>query len=259
MAVAAAPIELAQISLRHPDRGLVVGGSGSGKSTLMDMLGSDFMARYEARGARRLILDSKPRYKADRLTNGLPARRLYKNWDHGQHIPGSYLAVDPDDMDNAFRLGARTVIVQTQRDTEIPRLVRCARRFLNGARAGRPQLLQVDELLDFFHANGMPRGGDDAIPRTARAGRELGTSFLGGTQRTHGISMILMSELRRLYGFRMDAKTDNKRLLEMGAPEDILTLPDTEYLFMYWQKFQTYRRIFGPYKLAIPKQRKGVQ
>lgn len=245
-----AALPLAQLSLRQRERALVVGGVGSGKSTLMDMLGSDFVDRYQ--NGRRLILDSKPRYRAQWQANGVTAKRRYKSWSHGQYIPGSYVADTPEEMELAFKLGARTVIVQCEAEREIGRLTACARRFLEGSRANRPQLLQVDETLDFYHANGSPKGGDDAVTRTARAGRERGTGFLGGTQRTHGLAATLMAEVNRLYGFRMDYKADNKRLLEMGAPPEMLNLPEREHIFMYWTKQgDAYRKVFGPYKLDI--------
>lgn len=243
-----APLSLAQISLRERERGLVIGGVDTGKSTLMDMLGSDFVHRYQAKGARRLILDSKPRYRAQYTAHGRAAKSRYKNWSHGQYVAGSVVVDDPSELALAWQNGARTVIAQCDSTREIPRLVATCAAFLKDSRRSRPQLVQVDETLDFFHSNGSPKGGDDAVVQVARAGRERGTSGLYGTQRTKGFNPTLMAEMSRLYCLRIDFKADAKRLQEMGAPE--FPLPTETRQFMYWTK-SDYGRVWGPYKLAL--------
>lgn len=243
-----APLTLEQISLRQAERGFVVGGVGSGKSTLMDFLGADFVRRYRAHQGRRLILDSKPRYRAEFTAQGRPAAKLYKSWSHGQFIPGSYVVRTPQEMELAWSLGARTVISQCESGVEIPRLSSMAGAFLKSSKKNRPQLLQVDETLDFFHGNGAPKGGDDAVVQCARAGRERGTAALYGAQRTYGIPATLMGEMSRLYALRIDYKKDASRLQEMGAPP--FELPNQPHQFLYWTK-EDYPNIWGPYKLDI--------
>lgn len=243
------PIELGRLSLRRSERGLLIGGTGVGKSTLADVLGEDFVQRYQRVKARRLILDSKPRYRGERTVGGLDAKRRYKNWDHGAAVRNSVVVDDPNDIEFAFsQRNCSTVIVQGESSRDIPRLVYAAHRFLMSSRAKRPQLLQVDESLDFFHPNGQPRGGDDSILRSARAGRERGTAALYCSQRTRGIPPQLMEELERLYAFRLDYKADAKRFQEMGAPE--ITLPRRNREFVYWWKGD-YDHVYGPYKLNL--------
>jgi hypothetical protein len=240
-------LPLAQLSLRQRERGLVLGGTEAGKSTLADYLGSDFTQRYKSSGARRLVLDTKPRYRAQYLLSGMTAKRRYKSWDHGASIPGSILVEDPRDLERAFGMG-NTVIVQGESGSDIPRVVACAADFLRHSRAGRPQLLQVDEVLDFYHSNGASKGGDDAITRSVRAGRERGTACLICSQRTKGIPPPIMEELSRCYLFRMDFKADAKRLQEMGAPE-AMQPPTEQYDFRYWTK-RAYGNVYGPYRLT---------
>jgi len=249
-----APISLDQISLRvtrkdGADRGFLVGGSGSGKSTLADLLGAEFVHRYYGRGGRRLILDSKPRYRAQWTVSGTSAARRYKRWAHGQPIPGSVVVDTPADLTHAFALGHRTVIAQCEDSRELPRLVATAAAFLRDARASRPQLIQVDETMDFYHGNGMPRGGDDTITKFARAGRERGNAVLYCSQRTKSIPATLMSELNRLYALQLDYLADAKRLQEMGCPP--FELPQRPYEFRYWFKGDR-ATVFGPYRLDIP-------
>lgn len=214
----------------------------------MDILGADFVHRYAHRGARRLILDTKPRYRAERTVQGRSARRRYRTWGHGQPIPGSLLVEDPADLAFGWSTGAHTIVMQTESSADVGRLVQGASTFLQQSSARRPQLLQVDETLDFFHGNGSPRGGDDAIMRCARAGRERGTGALYGSQRTKGLPPTLLEEVSRLYCLRIDYKADAKRLQEMGAPP--FPLPTQPHEFMYWWKGD-YARVWGPYKLAI--------
>lgn len=247
---AAARVPFDRIDLRHKERGFIVGGSDSGKSTLADLLGAMFVQRYAARGGRRLILDSKPRYRAQWDAKGRPARRRYRKWDHGEAIPNSVVVDSPDDLRLAWETGARTVIVQTDRRVEIPRLVATASRFLDDSRAGRPQLLQVDETLDFFHMNGSPRGGDDTLERAARAGRERGTACLFCSQRTKQMPTAILTELSRLYVLRLDYKADVKRLAEAGAP--LFPVPREPHIFRYWWKGD-YSRIWGPYRLDLSR------
>lgn len=249
MTAARTPVLLDRISLRERERALLIGGTGSGKSTLADQLGADWDRRYAARGGRRLIVDSKPRYRAHWQPDGTEARRRYRSWAHGRPVPGSMVVDEPDQLSWAWRMGARVAIVQGEGAADIPRLIATVREFYKQANANRPQLAQFDETLDFFHSNGSPRGGDDVISQIARAGRERGIAALYGSQRTYGIPSTLMSELAKLYAFRLDYVKDAKRLQEMGAPE--FALPTVEHQFMYWTK-RDYRKVYGPYQLAIP-------
>lgn len=254
---APASVPLDRISLRERERGFVVGGVDSGKSTLMDVLGAEFVRRYHARGGRRLILDSKPRYRAQWTVHGHPASRRYRKWSHGRAIPGSVVVDDPRDLKLAWQTGARTVIAQCESDAEIARLVATAKAFLDDSRAARPQLLQVDETCDFFHQNGAPRGGSDTIAKSARAGRERGTAGCYGSQRTKGIPTVLLSEMSRLYALRIDYRLDAKRLPEMGAPigPDYVDQVGPHEFFYWWKGDkahpQAYRTLYGPYTLAL--------
>lgn len=222
----------------------MVGGTQVGKSTLADALGEDFLARYPK--ARRLILDTKPRYRAQLLPNGLKADRLYRNWDHGPPVHDSVVVGTPSEMLSAFKLGHRTCIVQSRRWS--PAQDACADAFLEDARRGRPQLLQVDETCHHFYSNGAPKGSG-AIVDVAMAGAERGCCGLYCTQRTKGISPHLLEHMDRLYAFRLDARADAKRFQEFGAPP--FRLPTQPHQFHYWTKAD-YTTVYGPYQLALP-------
>ena len=161
----------------------------------------------------------------------------------------------PEELAIAWASGARCAIAQISDDENrragIVRLLDVAATFLRGSSPNRPQLLVVDECMDFYSANGQPAGGNDVFVRTARAGRERGTAMLVCTQRTFGIPAQLMEELTKLYLFRLDYHADVKRLWEMGAPRSIEP-PDEERVFLYWTKM-AYRKVWGPYTLDLPR------
>lgn len=244
-----ARVQLDQISLRQKDRGFVVGGSGYGKSVLADLLGADFVSRYWRQGGRRLIADSKPRYRAAYSVTGRSAQRRYKHWDHGRVIPNSVVVDTPADLRLAWDTGYRTVIVQGEGSRDIPRLVAACSLFLKDSRARRPQLLHINETLDFFHGNGAPRGGDDVLIRAPRAGRERGTASLYESQRTRGIPASIMEEMNRCYRFLIDYEADAKRLAEFGMPPH--EPPADEFLFLYWTKMAR-SKVWGPYTVDVP-------
>lgn len=226
-----------------------MGGTDTGKSTTAEALLQDFYHRYPT--SRILILDSKPRFRAERDAHGRSVKRRYRNWSHGPVVPGSAVVSEPAELDLAYSTGARVAIAQGQHVRDVAALTGCARRFLDTSRANRPQLLVVDETMDFFSPNGTPRGGDDVLQRVARAGRERGTAALYCTQRTRGIPAQLMEEMTRCYLFRLDYKADVKRLWEMGFPQGVEP-PTARHSFLYWTK-SDYGRVWGPYKLDLPK------
>lgn len=249
-------MDLSQISLRERERGLVIGGVDTGKSTVAEALLVDYANRYAARGCRILIADTKPRFRAEYEVSGWRTKRRYKKWDHGPHVAGSVVVTDPDQMDIAWKTGHRILVAQANTGREIPMVVACVSKMFEESRAGRPSLVYVDETLDFFRGNGSPIGGDDALVRVARAGRERGMSGLYGAQRAKGLPGTLLSELSKLYLFRVDYIEDLKRLREMGAPPEVLArMPMISHTFMYWTK-SDYRRVYGPYKLDLPRRRR---
>lgn len=240
-----AQIDLGRLSLRQRERGFLAGGTQVGKSTLADELGEDFLARYRRIGARRLISDTKPRYRAMWLPNGMSAAPRYKNWDHGPVVPDSVLVETPQQMRDAFKMGHRTCVVSSRRWH--PRQDSVISAFVEDSKRGRPQLLQVDETCHHFYGNGSERG-TGAVTDSAMAGAERGTAGLYCSQRTKGISAHLLEHMDRLYCFRLDAKADAKRFQEFGAPSFVL--PTDKFLFKYWTKAD-YGKVWGPYKLDV--------
>lgn len=245
-------VDLGRISLRAQERGFVLGGVDTGKSTLAEALSVDFMARYPK--ARCMIVDTKPRFRAEWEVSGFSAKRRYRRWDHGPTVPGSVVIDDPAQLALAWQTGARWVIAQaTEGRRQIPMVVACVAELFRTSRASQPSLVYVDETMDLFGVTGSPIGGDDAVIRVARSGRERGISGLYCSQRTRGIPATLMEELSKLYLLRVDFTKDLARLPEMGAPEAMArAMPTAERVFLYWTKAK-YKQFYGPYTLALPR------
>jgi hypothetical protein len=251
----AAPASFTDLDIRRDERGLLVGGTQMGKSTLAEYLGSAYCTRYSA---KRLILDSKPRYRAEWKFDGLPAKRLYRRYrpDPAGFVAGSVL-VTPDLPEEPHRLLAQaftrtnTVIATIHSKVNIPWLTALAHAFHDGASHRKPRILQVDETMDFFTAQGQPIGGD-AIEVSARAGSEVGEAALYCSQRTKRLSTSLLAEMSKLYCFSLDNVGDADRLTEFGVPE--FMPPLDKHQFRYWTKLDK-RHVYGPYFLDLAQLR----
>lgn len=229
---------LDDIAIHKSERALLLGGTGTGKSTLGEYLIQHFVAEFP-RG-RVLILDSKPRMRAEWLPDGTSAARRYRRWDHGTVIAGS-MAVHLDGnpkaaLRNVWTHGVQIAIAQAlEGAADRHRLIAVLEAFNRSARASRPQLVFIDETLDFFHGNGSPIGGSDAILWTFRGGREKGVSAAAGSQRGKGIPIQLRSELSQFYGFKLDHLTDVRECYEFGFPRGSM-LPTEDFEFVWWHK-----------------------
>jgi hypothetical protein len=222
------------------ERGFIVGGSGSGKSTLLERIQARVLTDYPK--APMLLLDTKPRFRAERELNGASAAHRYKHWDYGSPIPGS-VVLDYRErnygMQLAQDLGARIWIFQDEREAVRPLMLDAAEWFFAHAKGPRlPRLLVVDETLDFFSRNGYPVKGasSDILLRVARAGRERGVLGLFATQRPSGIPPQLYVEATKVYLFRLDRDEDVKTLIANGAMPRDTWPPEEDRIFKYYDK-----------------------
>lgn len=216
----------------------MVGGTGSGKTFAATALIREYLQLVPRSLA--LIVDTKPRFRAEWELNGMSARRRYRRWDHGEAFPDSVrLDLDLDDggIRSAQQLGRRVFIVQSDRERDLAKINRVIARFFEQAQARKfPRLVYVDEMLDHFGENGYPKAGmgehRDAIKRCATAGRELGISLLCAGQRPAGIPRPLIQEASRLYLFKLDSEEDVTLLYRrLGLPRQFAApAEDREFL-----------------------------
>lgn len=226
-------------------RSMVLGRTGSGKSTLLDLLRSRYMMLYPT--SRVLIIDSKPRFKAQWSTDDLKANRHYKNWSRGEYVPGSY-RIDLDgnikqQLDAVWRAKARIAIAQCRPGdiADLRALEYVAAVFYRDYPDRIPRLILVDELADFFEVR---KSGGGIFWQTARSGRELNVALMAGSQRPSYIPNVVMTESDRLYLFTLDYSEDMKKVYQMGVPKTV-AVPQVEHSFFYWDKFKRFEQPSG--------------
>lgn len=231
-------MNLVDLMPKKAERSGFFGGTGSGKSTALEVVIKNFLDSH-ASGVVA-IADTKPRFRAEWMLSGMRAK--YPGWDHGPTLPGS-VAWDPHARDYgiplALQLGHRIVVLQDHSQTTPGRIavLDAINVFFRGARASKPRLLGVDELMDFYSAAGAtPRGAPDSILRVVRAGREKGMSAALASQRTRRIPQQVLCELSRTYLFRLDRESDVDNLIDNGAVPAHTIPPQQDHVFFYFEK-----------------------
>lgn len=207
------------------DRATLIGKTGTGKSTLGAYLLAKF--RHDYPDARIIVMDTKPRWRAEWLWDGTSARKRYRRMAKGDTIPDSFALERPQDWQLVWHPDvnpSQTVVVQNlhlrQRNL-IPFQVWCAEKFFRTQDANRPSLIFYDEGMDFYHESGAARGGSDIVQRCYRAGREMGLVTMFGAQRPIGINKQILSELNYCALFALHNSADVKRLWEYGWPKQL--------------------------------------
>lgn len=218
-------------------RTLLVGQTRSGKTTLKDQLRTVWLKKFWKSNARCLIVDSKPRYRAQWTPQGLSAARFYRKWkrDETAYVPGSVrIPLDGHykaSMDLAWRMGARVCIVQGPHDDWLA-LLDCLRMFYEAYSAKKgPRLVDIDEEADFFEVRKI--GG--IIWQILRSGGELDVGVLAGSQRPVYIPKAALTESDRLYVFYLDNEDDTKTLIR-NAGYRPGKVPERPHEFIYYDK-----------------------
>lgn len=228
-----------RIRCRSDDRYLILGDSGCGKSFLCDRLRSDYQRRYRAPA---LIVDSKPEYA--------PGPRWHKDnpgWVDVKDLPDAVLIRTPDEMRKALRREEpRLYVVQGGSEADYPRLLAVAAVFYESSK-GKPRIIHVDETMDFFHANGQPKGGSDIYRRLARSARARNCAVLFAAQRTRGFHPDIRSEMSKAAFFEMLDREDQKIAARFGLRFD---WPEEDRAFYFWTR-ERRTRVFGPYRLRV--------
>lgn len=224
------------IDLMPRGRHLFLGTTGSGKSTVLEQLAGRWNEQQPQ--PRTLILDSKPRFRAEWELNGVSAARRYKRWRRGPVIPNS-VALDFSGRSGSIRaqlkqawgLHYHTVIAQTGEQSQLDYLRASAHWFYADASDSKSQLLIVDELADFFGTSGAASRGD-ALLKTVRSGREMNVAFAGAAQRPKGLPHSFMTEVSALYLFSLASEKDMAHLDDLGLPGNA-TPPRDNHVFYY--------------------------
>lgn len=230
------------LALRTQDRGIIVGTSGSGKSTLANHVLTTFRRDYP--DGRILILDTKPRWRADRLADGTSAKKLYKKMGPGDFIPGAVAMSRGNEWGLAWDRDnnpTQTVILQCIDGSHAANVMfqtECAKRYFSELDIRRPSLIYYDEGHDFFTQSGSSYNAD-IIQRGYRAGRERGLTSLIGFQRPIGFNLQCLTETNYCALFYIKYRKDMRRLHEMGWPENVPPPDETDFenhVFKLWRE-----------------------
>lgn len=213
--------------LPRSSRAFLVGSTETGKSTLGEILMNAYRKEYseEDLPVRTLIIDTKPRFKAEYELNGVPTflSGRYKKWGYGSGIiPDSYVLPKKvpilHELNQVWRLGGNIAIVQSESQSEWPEVIKYAESFYEEYGAKYPRLLFVDELADFFEMRSL----GDIFRRVARNGRERDVSLIAGSQRPRRIPVEIMTEMKRIYMFELNFMEDIKHVFQFGIPRDLM-------------------------------------
>ncbi len=213
--------------LPKASRAFLVGETETGKTTLAEVLATMYQNIYSLpkKHVRTLVVDTKPRFKAEWELSGLHTNvsRRYAKWGIGSDtFKGSYaLNIDGpgfySQLQQVWRLGGHTAIIHTERESEWPAASECVTRFYEDYGAGYPRLVFVDELADFFKHRSL----GDIFQRIARNGRERNCAMIACSQRPRKIPTEVMTEMKRLYMFFLSYLEDIKHIYEFGIPKDV--------------------------------------
>lgn len=237
---------LREINVARGERGLLVGETRTGKSTLANAF-IDMWAQTD-RSARILLVDSKPRFRAQYELSGWNAAHIYTHWRQGALVPYSYrLPVGATLNEQTWELARTTtprerglvVIAQVpvnSKDVRIyyPWLDQCIRRHYAALNKRHWNYFYIDEMLSLMRGTRKNQAG---AVQVITAGGELGHTFLGGTQRPRWIPVEAMTELTRLYLFKLSGGEDLKHIKSMGLPPDF-GAPDVRHQFNVYSKIE---------------------
>jgi hypothetical protein len=223
-----------ELTPKKGQRLIVLGSSRSGKSVLADHIHFNIVKQRPL--SEHLMLDTKPRYRAELIRYGPQGRfvkdadKIYKDWEKGPTIPGSYHhPLSQDDMTMYWKPKdpCRTVILQTAEDAERVRLLELSdKEWFAKQRRGADSVLRVNELLDFYYGNGVCISSRHNTPlKVNRAGGERGFSGLYESQRARGFPLQLVEEATMILLFHLKYEDDMKFLWQNGVPKT--TLPPT--------------------------------
>lgn len=202
---------------------------------------------------RTLIVDTKPRFKAQWELNGFPtsASGRYFRWGYGSGILADSCVLPGgsrigSELDQLWRLGHKIAIVQTEEESEWAHASATATVFYERYGASLPRIVFVDELADFFKWRALA----DIFQRIARNGRERDVALIAGSQRPRKVPVEVMTEMRRLYMFMLDYAEDVKHVMQFGIPRDVW-MPQGYSFYMFDKKLRMEQPSNAYYQLKV--------
>jgi hypothetical protein len=246
---------LGDISLHVGERGLALGMTRTGKSTLATQIIETWRLEYPK--ATTLIIDTKPRYKAEYELNGMKAMWRYRSWDWGEFVPGSVtLRLGPDirsEIHLAQSLGYKVIIAQTAKRAEYPLLTHAMQCCFEDRKRNSQLFVYVDELGGLVR--NIPRQYVGTIVSVITGGGEKSVGFLGAAQRPRWIPIEAMESMTKLYWFKTPFGEDVKHLANMGVPRTAKP-PKAYYTFYFFDRLSERQ---GYFRLSLRPNVKGTR
>lgn len=245
--------------LKSGERGLILGMTREGKSTFAEV---NINYWYETiPNADILILDSKPRFRAQWQLSGLPAKPLYREWDYGTYIPHSVVLPlrDPlSEIQMAWSLKYRVIIAQIPKRSDIPKLDEAIHAAYTKRRKGRKLFIYVDELNNFFKIGVAGVRAGNGIIMAITSGGEKSTAFLGAAQRPRNISVEALESMTKLYWFYTPFEEDNKHLRSMDLPMNAVPPASRSYACYFFDRLSKKQGLIRVKPVSVkPSQKKG--
>jgi len=258
-AVYTSPASMDDIMLGPGERGLMLGMTREGKSTLSEVQIDHWYNTYK--DADILIIDSKPRFRAEWQLNGLPAAPLYRNWDWGTLVPNS-VVIPMKDAESEIRLAwslrYRIIIAQIQDRSDIGLLDQALKIAYMKRRKRHKLFIYVDELNNFFKVGVKGIQAGTGIIMVITSGGEKNTAFLGAGQRPRNISVESIESMTKLYWFYTPFDEDNKHLRSMDLPLDSIPPASRSYTFLFFDRVHKKKGWARIKPISVkPKDRKG--
>jgi hypothetical protein len=209
------------------ERHVVFGSSRCGKSSLEDW--SMRNIQLQRPEAMQLVLDTKPRFRAEKMPYGLngkwrkKADHLYEGWTKGPLLPNS-VAIDMKSP-HPFRglwsdkNPGEIAIMQSDEMQDWKTMLELTRWFIR-KKTTRERLIVVDEGMDFYQRNTMGINPmNDPILHAARAGGERAIGLMFCAHRPYGIPPLLNTLTSRVTLFHLKFQKDMQYLWAMGIPQ----------------------------------------
>lgn len=221
------------------ERSLTFGGTRAGKSALEESrIGR---IRLDRPDAMIIIVDTKPRFRAETMQGMLPtsrkdASKLYESWSKGPVVPYSVVMnlTSERPFQGLFRNPGEIVIMQSGDGAMWRHMLVLLDAFTRAQIKGRERLIYIDEGLDFYQRNSWSiNPTNDPLYRTARAGGERTIGLMFDAHRVRGVPPLMLGMASRVTLFHLREDKDMKYLREEFGILDA-TSPRGEFVFKQW-------------------------
>lgn len=242
------------IRLHAGERGVLLGKSGTGKSTLAKWLLDSWLSEYPS--GRVLIIDTKPRFRADYDVSG--NRITYKGWVSGDTMRNSVAIHRSSELRWALKISRCAIFQKLTPDRKQVANYRAvianlAADFFRMSGPKKPTLFYVDEFYDVCHGN----GGyvSESVLQVMRAGREVNQAGLFGAQRPKSIPLPTLTEASCYYIFFLEYEDDVKYLRKHGPA---IARPARGFEFNFIRSMRGGQKVEVLATLPPPKQQRKV-